>query len=90
MGEIYSWAETVYVWLGNGNQASDAAMDCFDFIPSNLQCLQPARCYATPDKYARAREALRFISRELWFAVDIGHLSTRQYTHGFLVGAWQC
>jgi Heterokaryon incompatibility protein (HET) len=89
MGEIFSWAETVYVWLGNGNQASDAAMDCLKLIPSNLQCLQPARCSATLDKYARARETLRFIGRELWFAVDLQRLSIRQYTHRFL-GAWQC
>ncbi|KAG9499459.1 hypothetical protein J7337_007915 [Fusarium musae] len=27
MGEIYTWAEAVYIWLGDGSQATDKAME---------------------------------------------------------------
>lgn len=32
MGEIYSRASHVYVWLGSGNKATSRAMECLDYI----------------------------------------------------------
>jgi hypothetical protein len=43
MEEIYSWAETVFIWLGPATEASNAAIDWFSLLPGAYQCLSPIK-----------------------------------------------
>jgi hypothetical protein len=43
MEEIYSWAETVFIWLRPNTKASDAAIDWFSLLPRVHQCLSPIK-----------------------------------------------
>lgn len=41
MEEIYSWSQTVYIWLGHGSESSDRAMDWLRKASTLSICLMP-------------------------------------------------
>lgn len=65
MEEIYSWAETVYIWLGKGTPESDSAMNCLSITPSTSQCLWPIKLAATPSYVIFFLEAFKAFMRGL-------------------------
>jgi len=67
MEEIYAWAETVYIWFGNGSDHSYAAMECLLMVPKKFQCLWLTRWAADPSIKARVSAALYAFLRQLGY-----------------------
>jgi hypothetical protein len=65
--EIYAWAETVYIWFGNGSDHSYAAMECLLMVPKKFQCLWLTRWAADPSIKARVTGALYTFLRVLGY-----------------------
>lgn len=60
MQEIYTWAHTVYAWLGNGNEQTDRAMRCLK-LASTLR-LSPAGIPWTNGGRTKTLRRDRFVS----------------------------
>ncbi|KAI0901515.1 heterokaryon incompatibility protein-domain-containing protein [Annulohypoxylon nitens] len=68
MGEIYSRAETVYVWLGNASFASQRAMSCLSLASQrNYLPLDPERVYRRARWTDRAKFALKLLPPYVFF-----------------------
>jgi hypothetical protein len=67
MEEIYAWAETVYIWFGNGSDHSYAAMECLLMVPKQFQCLWLTRWAADPSIKARVPAAFYAVLRVLGY-----------------------
>ena len=83
MKEIYTWAETVYIWLGNGNEQSYAAMDCLCMVPKKYQCLYLTHWAASPSSVARTIAALLALLQTLYYIPSVFfHSLTHSTGHG--------
>jgi hypothetical protein len=67
MEEIYTWAQTVYIWFGKGSEQSYAAMDCFSKVPKSYQCLYSAHLAASPNYLYRFFAFLPALFRTLYY-----------------------
>jgi len=61
MEEIYSWAETVYIWLGPGTTASGAAINWISRLPRSHQCLRPMKLGMASSTTSRLWETFKLI-----------------------------
>jgi hypothetical protein len=71
MGEIYSWAERVYIWLGGSTKGSDAAVKWFQLLPNPHKCLWPISMVAAPTLSARVWESYKKIVEVMGIILDI-------------------
>lgn len=79
MEDIYSWAQTVYIWFGESTPQSDAAMDCLSLVPNSFQCLWLTDWAASTRFSNRSKAACCALIRAGWFCfkafLDIRHSS---------------
>jgi len=68
MEDIYSWAQVVYIWLGDSTPQSDAAIDCLGLVPTSFQCLRLTDWAASPTLSARLRAAWHASTQSAWYS----------------------
>jgi hypothetical protein len=66
MEDIYSWAQPVFVWLGDSTLQSDAAMDCLSLVPNTFQCLWLTNWAASTNFLTRWKAALYALMKAGW------------------------
>jgi hypothetical protein len=88
MGEIYSWAETVYVWLGTGTPPTDRAMDCLRRTPKDIRCLEGIKLVSAPTINERIQTAGWLIKDLYWIYLDSFGWITSEYSQEIDLHIW--
>jgi hypothetical protein len=74
MGQIYTFAQPTYVWLGNGTESTDRAMECIEqssrlrFVPVHIPWLQGKQLVTLEDSRKQAYQQLL----RLWLTTTFG------------------
>ncbi|KAF2667472.1 hypothetical protein BT63DRAFT_472203 [Microthyrium microscopicum] len=84
MEEIYSWAETVFLWLGQGTAQTDRAMDCIRYTPKFVRCLEDMELKSAPTMSGRMKSACFSIKDLYWtFLAPVGVLQDQIQSRRF-------
>jgi hypothetical protein len=67
MDGIYSWAQKVYVWLGNGNPRAYAAINCMRLVPVTFQWLRLIEMVSAQSNLRRLLLLWRALFRSFWY-----------------------
>jgi hypothetical protein len=88
MEDIYSWAEVVYVWIGNGTPQTDRAMNCIRSIRKHIRCLEHIGIVSAPTVRERMKCAAYWVKDLFWiysspmfFLTGSGEYSSRNFVY---------